>query len=167
MHASNPVQELSAEQITDIYRGRFRSWADVGGEDHPITVINRADGRAELEQFQALFGVPATEIVADLISGENLHGIHTVAGDPHALIYMSVGASEFEIQQGRPVRLLDYAGVPASSATVSSGDYPLQRPLILVTPPEPEARVRDFIAYARSPAVHDLVRRQAYVPVQP
>lgn len=167
VHASNPVRELSAAQITAIYRGELQNWRDVGGADQPITVISRADGRAELEQFQAIFGLPATEIVADLLSGETLHSLHSVAGDPQALVYLSVGAAEFEIQQGRPVRLLSYAGVPASRATVASGDYPLQRPLILVTAPSPSPRTRDFIAYARSPAVHDLVARQAYVPVAP
>lgn len=165
VHASNPVRELSAAQIAAIYRGELQNWRDLGGVDQPITVINRADGRAELEQFQAIFKVPAEAIVADLISGENQHGIHTVAGDPSALIYLSVGASAHEIARGRPLRLLDYEGVPATPETVASGRYPLQRPLILVTPPRPAPEVQAFIDYARSPAVHDLVRALAYVPL--
>jgi len=167
VHADNPLRAIDRDQVIAVFRGEIRNWQELGGDDAPITVINRADGRSEVELMKTFFDLQPEDVAAQLISGENLHGILSVAGNPQAIIVMSLGHSEFEIAQGRRVRLLDYEGVEATSANVAAGTYPLTRPLMLITRPESTARVRDFIAYARSPAVHDLVQRQAYVPVAP
>lgn len=165
VHATNPVENLTDDQIRAIYSGNVTNWRHVGGDDAPITVVNRADGRSELELFTDYFAINAADIQASLISGENQHGIKTIAGDPNAIIYMSVGASEFEAGRGVPVKLLRWNGIEASSQTVAEGRFPLSRPLILVTRPEPPALVRRFIEFARSDDMHDLVRQFAYVPV--
>ena len=41
VHPENPVQDLSIEQLRDIYTGKIKSWKDVGGEDKPIAVVGR------------------------------------------------------------------------------------------------------------------------------
>ncbi|MEM6911712.1 MAG: phosphate ABC transporter substrate-binding protein [Verrucomicrobiota bacterium] len=165
VHAENPVSELSEDEIVGIYRGEITNWQEVGGKDAPITCVNRASGRSEWELFQAFLGMEAEEFRPDMISGENQHGIKTIAGDPHAIIYMSIGASLYEAARGVPIKLLPLRGVPATAEKVASGDFPLNRPLLLITSPEPAPPVQEFIKYALSPAVHDLVRQQSYVPV--
>lgn len=166
VHASNPVANLDDAQILKIYKGEIRNWREVGGNDAPITVINRADGRSELELFTEHFKIKAPDIVASLVSGENQHGIKTVSGDPNALIYMSVGASEHAIASGERVKLLTWNGIEASSQTVASGKLPMNRPLILVTRAQESPLVKAFVAYATSAEVHDLVTGLSYVPVR-
>jgi phosphate transport system substrate-binding protein len=56
VHASNPVTELSADQIRSSYRGQLATWQAVGGPKRPITVINKAEGRSTLELFLQHFG---------------------------------------------------------------------------------------------------------------
>jgi phosphate transport system substrate-binding protein len=166
VHASNPVKNLDDAQILKIYKGEIKNWRDVGGNDAAITVINRADGRAELEQFIEYFKIKAPDITASLVSGENQHGIKTVAGDPNALIYMSIGASEQAAANGETVKLLTWNGIEASKATVSNGKLPVNRPLILVTKPDMSPLAKAFVAFATSADVHDLVTGLSYVPVQ-
>ncbi|MFT5465510.1 MAG: phosphate transport system substrate-binding protein [Verrucomicrobiales bacterium] len=166
VHASNPVSELSDEQIVGIYTGKIRNWAEVGGKNHPVTCINRAEGRSELELFGEFFGVQTTDIEADIVSGENQHGIKTVATDPNAIIFMSLGASEFEAGNGAKIKLLSLRGVAATSENVQSGKYPWARPLLLVTKLNTGELVDQFMAYAKSEEVNDLVHSQFYVPVQ-
>jgi phosphate transport system substrate-binding protein len=149
-----------------IYTGRIRNWKDVGGKDAPITVINRADGRSELELFGAYFGVRPEQIRADLIVGDNQQGIKTLAGNPDAIVYMSVGASEYDAARGVPIKLLPLDGVPASAETVAAGRFPMSRPLLLITSTDPSPAAQAFIAYAQSPAVHDLIRAQSFVPLR-
>lgn len=165
VHAENPISELSDEEIIGIYTGKIENWSEVGGRDAAINCINRADGRSERELFQDFFGIDPDAFQPDLISGENQHGIKTVSGDPNAIIYMSIGASEFEISLGAPVKLLPLRGVEASSDTVASGQFPLSRPLILVTPVVLAEPVSELIAYALSSEVADLIRQQSYVPL--
>jgi len=164
VHADNPLTDLSDEQIRAIYTGRVSRWSDLGGHEAPITVINRAEGRAELEVLCEHLGLQPTDLHADLVSGENQHGIKTVAGDRNAIVYMSVGASEFAAGQGEPVKLLRWNGVAPSSPTVASGTFPVSRPLILITPEDPTGLAKDFIDYCQSEQVHDLIKAQYFIP---
>lgn len=166
VHRDNPVAALSDAQLRDIYTGKIRNWKEAGGRDAPITVINRAHGRSELELFSEYFQVRPEQIRADLIVGDNQQGIKTLAGNPDAIVYMSVGASEYDAARGVPIKLLPLNGVPASTATVADGSFPMSRPLLLITQSPPGPAAQAFIAYAQSAVVHDLVRAQSFVPVR-
>jgi phosphate transport system substrate-binding protein len=167
VHASNPVRQLTERQIADIYTGRTTDWAAVGGTDAPITVVNKAEGRSTLELFASHFQLDRTAIRAHVVIGDNLHGVRTVAGDPHAIGYVSVGTAEFERTNGVPIRMLPMNGVEPSTATVRDGRFPLSRPLNLVTTGPRSPLVEAFLASATSAALNDLVAGQFFVPVAP
>jgi phosphate transport system substrate-binding protein len=46
VHASNPVKNLTWEQIKDIHTGKFTNWKQLGGKDLPITVYTDAKASA-------------------------------------------------------------------------------------------------------------------------
>jgi phosphate transport system substrate-binding protein len=165
LHASNRVAPLTDRQIVAIYTGAATNWSAVGGADAPITVVNKAEGRSTLELFASHFGIAREAITASVVIGENLQGVRTVAGDPHAIGYVSVGTAEFERSKGVPIRLLPINGVEPSAATVRQGRFPLSRPLNLVTAGPRTPLVDAFLAMAASPAVADLVEGQFFVPV--
>lgn len=163
IHKDNPVASLSREQITGIYTGRIRNWQAVGGPDRPITVVHKAEGRSTLELFLEYFVLKNSEIKPHVVIGDNQQGLKTVAGNPGAIGYVSIGAAEYEERRGTPVRLLSLAGKPASVEAVAAGAYPLSRQLNLVVSSEPSGLTRDFIAFAQSSAVRDLVESQFFV----
>ena len=164
-HSSNPVSELTRDQLLGIYTGKITNWKEVGGNDSEITCINRADGRSELELVTKFFGIKPVDIDADLIAGENQQGIKMVASDENAITYMSVGASEYEANNGVSIRLLPLDAIAASVANVTNGTYPLSRPLLYITKSETTELVQAFIDYSMSKDVHDLVEEFSYVPV--
>lgn len=157
---------LTSHQVRAIYRGEMQSWAGLGGEDHPITVVHKVEGRSTLELFLAFFELKNTEVKPDVEIGDNQQGIRTVAGDPHAIAYVSIGTAEFEAERGTAIRLVPVDGVAPSTVAVQDGTFPLSRPLHLVTTQAPEGLVREMIDFAQSEAVHDLVREQFFVPLQ-
>ncbi|MBY0475334.1 MAG: phosphate ABC transporter substrate-binding protein [Nitrosomonas sp.] len=165
VHADNPVRTLSREQIAGIYTGRIMRWNVVGGADARITVVNKAEGRSTLELFSEYLQLKNSEIKPHIIIGDNAQGIKTVLGNPHAIGYVSIGAVEFEVQRGAPIRLLSLDGVDASAENVRQGIFPLSRPLSLVTSSELHGWAQQFIEFARSSQVHDLVRAQYFVPI--
>lgn len=164
-NSENPVNELSRSQLLSIIVGEFDNWKQLGGPDAPIVFINRAAGRSELELITHFFDVKAEHLDADLIAGENQQGIKMVATTPNAISYMSVGASEDAMRRGTSIKMLPFDGVEASVANVESGLFPLSRPLILVTDSNPSQSVIEFIKYAQSEEVFDLVRELSYVPI--
>jgi phosphate transport system substrate-binding protein len=165
LHRSNPVASLTDAQIKDIYTGRLRNWREAGGADRPITVVNKAEGRSTLALFLQHFGLTNSAIRAQVVIGENQQGIKTVAGNPGAIGYVSIGAAEYEAARGSPIKLVPLAGAPATVAGVRNGRYPLSRPLNFVTRGEPTGLAGRFIDFARSGAVHDLVEAQFFVPL--
>ncbi len=167
LNAANMVRSLTDQQIVDIFLGKITDWSAVGGKAGPITVVNKADGRSTLELFLNHFKLKASDIKAQVIIGDNQQGIKTVAGNPNAIGYVSVGTAEFEAGQGTSVKLLSMNGIPATVENIQNGSFPLARPLTLVTKDEPSGVVRAFIDFAQSAAVHDLVKEQFFVPVLP
>lgn len=165
VHKSNAVPALSKDQIIGIYTGRITNWKEVGGADRRITVVNKAEGRSTLELFLHHFGLANSQIRSQVIVGDNEQDIKTVVGNPGAIGYVSVGAAEFNIGQGLPLKALAMDGVAATSANVKSRAFPLMRPLNLVTREQPAGLSRQFIDFARSEAVHDLVKEQFFVPL--
>lgn len=163
IHKSNTVATLSDEQIFAIYTGKTRNWIQVGGPDKTITVVNKAEGRSTLELFLHHFALKNSQIKAHVVIGDNQQGIKTVAGNPGAIGYVSIGTAEYEETRGTPIRLLSMAGQPATVEAVAKGRYPLSRQLNLVVKTKPSGRVLDFITFAQSTEVRDLIESQFFV----
>ncbi|WP_332310773.1 phosphate ABC transporter substrate-binding protein [Methylocystis silviterrae] len=167
VHRSNPVRSLTDEQIVAIYAGKIVDWSAVGGKAGRITVVNKAEGRSTLELFLSYFKLKNSEIRAQVVIGDNQQGIKTVAGNPGAIGYVSIGSAEYEAGHGAAIKLLPMNGVAASVENVRNGSFPLARPLNLVVKAEPNGLAKSFVDFARSNAVHDLVEAQFFVPVGP
>lgn len=165
VHKDNTIAALSDEQVVGIYTGRITSWKGVGGKDAKITVVNKAEGRSTLELFLHYFKLKSSDIRAHVIIGDNEQGIKTVAGNPDAIGYVSIGTAEYDATHGVPVKLLSVGGVDASIENVRNGTFPISRPLNLITRTQPAGLAKAFIDFARSRAVDDLVRSQYFVPI--
>jgi phosphate transport system substrate-binding protein len=165
VHTANPVTTLDKQQIIDIYTGKIVNWHEVGGDDAPITVVNKAEGRSTLELFLQFFGLKNTDVKPQVVIGDNQQGIKTVAGNPNAIGYVSIGSAEYEAEHGVPVKLLPLAGIAASVDNVRNLSFPLSRPLNLVTQSVPMGLVKNFIDFAHSEQVDDLIAAQYFVAV--
>lgn len=166
VHCDNAVAQLTDAQVVAIYLGEVVNWRDVGGDDAPITVINKADGRSTLELFAHYFKLDTTKIQAHVVIGDNEQGIKTVAGNRNAIGYVSIGTAEYDVGKGVAIKLLPVSGVTPTTAHVRDGTFPLSRPLNLVTSQAPTGLVAEFLAFARSADVHDLVQEQCFVAPQ-
>ncbi len=163
LHQKNPVKSLSDDQVKAIYTGKIGNWKEVGGDDRKITVVNKAEGRSTLELFLHYFQMKNPDIRAHVVIGDNQQGIKTVAGNPGAIGYVSIGTAEFEQSHHTPIRLLSMASVAATTENVRDGRFPLSRPLNLVTKGAPTGLAKRFIEFSQSAAVHDLVGQQYFV----
>lgn len=166
VHRDNPIQRLTRQQITDIYTDQLNNWQDAGGKSQAITVVNKAEGRSTLEVFTQHFQLKSSQIKADVVIGDNEQGIKTVAGNPLAIGYVSVGAAKVNVEQGTPIKVLPLEGIQATAQTVRDGSFPLSRPLNLVTQGSLNPQQQKFIDFAQSSQVKDIVQEQSLVPIQ-
>jgi phosphate transport system substrate-binding protein len=165
VHRDNPTEELSDQQVASIYTDTDQTWEAFGGPDMAITVVHKAEGRATQEVFLRHFDLKNSEIRPDVIVGENLQALKTVAGNPWSIAYVSIGTADYEAKRGTAIRLLPLAGVAPTVENVRDGSYPMSRPLNLVTSVAPRGVVKDFISFSQSSAVNDLIKAQYFVPI--
>ncbi len=167
VHAQNPVRNLTRDQVIAIYKGEITNWSEVGGPEAEIVVGNKAEGTGTLEVFLNYTGLDSADIQPDVVLGMNQHAIKTVAGNPQALGYVSIGAAASEAEAGTPIKLIGCDGVPATTAAVAHGDFPITRPLQVVSRGELSPLASHFLDYLKSPAVHDIIESHLYVPAAP
>ncbi|MDX1589732.1 MAG: phosphate ABC transporter substrate-binding protein [Oleiphilaceae bacterium] len=165
VHESNPLDALSADQVRRIYYGEIRNWDDVTDFQEPVTVVHKGEGRATLAVFLAHFDLDNGKVQPDLVVGENQQAIRSVAGNPGAIGYVSIGAANHEAERGAPVKGVAIEGVSPDKDAVASGDYPLTRNLNLVSNGPLQGLAKDFVDYVRSPQAHERIRDHFFTPV--
>lgn len=166
VHRDNPIANLTRQQLVDIFTGNIERWNEIGGPDREIVVANKAEGRATLEVFLGYTGLDSADIQADVVVGENQQAIKTVAGNPAAIGYVSIGAAASEAEAGTPIKLVSSDGIPATTDSVASGEFPITRPLQIIIKSEPlSPTAQAFLDFLKSPAINDLVETHLYVPV--
>lgn len=164
VHRDNPVKSLSSRQVVDIYTGKTVNWKAVGGRDAGIAVLSAGTGYSSTELFTHYFGLSYGDIKAQAVLGDNPTRIKAVSENPNGIVYVSVGEAERNALAGAPIKLFAMEGIVATSKTIRSGDFPIQRPLTLVTKDLPKGLAKEFIGVSLSPQVTDLVKKHDFIP---
>jgi phosphate transport system substrate-binding protein len=162
LHRNNPISKLSKKQIVAIFKGELTNWAQLGGPDKRIVVVNKAQGRSTLELFLKYFKLKSSQVHSHIIIGDNEQGIKTVSAQPWSIGYVSIGTAEFNIAHKTPIKLLNMNGVSASVENVKNGSYPLSRKLNLVTSARPVGIIKKFLDFSRNQV--DIIQGQYFVP---
>jgi phosphate transport system substrate-binding protein len=159
VHPSNPVKNLSLDQLAAIYQGTVDSWADVGGESGKIDVVARApsSGTREVWKQAVLKSTSGKEGWA--IQDSNSGVLAYVAQNPGAIGYISVAILNHE------VKALSVDGVAPTIDNAKAGRYPISRELVLyvdhIDLPYP---VKSLIVFVLSSHGQQLVRESAFIP---
>lgn len=164
LHKDNPVPALSKQQVSDIFTGRIANWKDVGGRDAAITVFAASTMGGSTELFLDYFQIPLADIKPRELVDPNPARIRAVTENPNGIVYVSVGEAERNAQTGTPIKLLPVGRVPATSRSIRSGNYPISRPLALVTKDLPKGLVKEFINFSLSSQVTEAIERFDFIP---
>lgn len=165
VHSDNPTPSLTDQQVVGIYSGKIKSWKQLGWKDRDIVVVHKAAGRATQEVFLAHFPLEDVSVEADVIVGDNQQGIKTVAGNPLAIGYVSIGAAEAEARAGTAIRLVAADETAATTENVANGSFPITRPLNLLTSEHTSELAAALIEFAQSPKAHETIQAQYFVPI--
>ena len=159
VNPANPVEDLSLEQIADIYTGKITNWSEVGGNDSQIVLIGREAGSGTRGGFEEIAGVvDACQYRQELSSTGDV--ITTVAQNPDAIGYASLAAVK------DTVKALKVAGVTPTEATVKDGTYTIQRPFVLATKTDEKLNdvAQAFFDYATSAEAGKIITAAGAVP---
>jgi len=158
--ASNPVTNLTKDQVIAIFSGNITNWSQVGGPNKPIDVVAREEGSGTRTAFQDLV-MGKVLIKADAILQSSNGAIKTaVSGDPQAVGFLSLGYLDSS------VKALAMNGVPATEENAKNGTYPVVRPLYFLTKQQPTGIVKDFIDFCTGPDGQKIVAEEGYITIK-
>lgn len=161
------VDDLSIEQIRQIYTGEITNWKEVGGEDAPIVVVSREEGSGTRGAFTEITKVLAKNDAGEevdnttkdaLVQGSTGAVMQTVATTPNTIGYVSLGSLS------DTVKALTVEGVVPSSETVLSGEYKISRPFNYVTGEVSEA-AQLYLDFVMSEEGQAIVEENGFIPV--
>ena len=161
---TNPVKRLSMIQLMQIYSGEVTNWAELGGEDAPITPYLRDPSFGFGHVFVSDVVTTQGGTLADsvLIQATDAAVTRAVTEDP-----FGIGMTGFShTGAARVVTLSGSCGfdLAASRASIKAEDYPLTTPMYLYLPGRRLPRLaRDFLRYMRSDAAQFVIRRAGFV----
>ena len=165
VHPSNPVTNLTREQLEGIFTGRITNWKEVGGADMKIVPYSRETSSGTYEFFKesvlrnrnymnGIMSMPATGAIIQSIS-QTKGGIGYVG-----LAYLNdnVKAVHVSYDGGKTF-------TAPSVANAKDGSYPIVRPLYYYYMTHSEKTVKPFVDYILSPAGQQIVREIGFIPV--
>lgn len=126
-HPSNKVQDLTMEQVKQIFTGEVTNWKQLGGEDLEIVVVSREDGSGSRDAFQEIVGYSSGELIRNAIVASGNGNIKTtVATNKHAVGFISF---EYIDETIYPMKI---NGVEPTAQNVLDNKYSLSRPFLFV-----------------------------------
>jgi len=159
VHPSNPLTNLSIDQIKRIFSRQITNWREAGGRNHPLTLVTREEGSGTRESFQHLV-MGKTEIsLAALVQDSNGAIRQVVADDPNAIGYISLGLVNDR------VKALKIDGVEANVENIKKRRYKFVRPFLFVFKTQPQGVARNFLNYILSPDGQKLLVQEGLVGV--
>ena len=158
---ANTVSDLTKDQLVSIYTGEVTNWSEFGGESMPIIVIGREAGSGTRDGFESITGTEdACQLDQELTSTGAV--IQAVASNENAIGYASLASVK------DTVKAVTVDGVAATTETIQSGEYKVQRNFVMVTKTGTELSkvAQAFFDFATSGEADSLIEEAGAVPVK-
>jgi phosphate transport system substrate-binding protein len=155
------VDNLTKQQLVDIFSGKVTNWKDVGGADQKIVIVNRPSSSGTRKSFENLaLGAPSKDLPGSIQEDSSGTVKKLVAETPGAIGYLALSYLDDS------VKALKYEGVDPSVDNVTTGKYPIWAYEHMYTKGEPTPVVKALIDYILSDAVQNGdVKDMKYIPV--
>ncbi|MCU0413525.1 MAG: PstS family phosphate ABC transporter substrate-binding protein [Ignavibacteriaceae bacterium] len=181
VHPDNKIDNLSVQQVSDIFAGKITNWKQLGGPDMVITLYGRENSSGTYEFFKDhVLGKDASGKQVDyspatqVLQGTAALG-EAVARDVKGIGYGGVGY----FAHRKDVKILHIkkddnspAISPAENGVVNfqviwNGDYSISRYLYCFTNGEAQGELKDYMDFIVSPEGQKLVETMEYIPLPP
>ena len=170
VNPNNPVSELTLQQISDIYSGKYTNWKEVGGEDRPLVRLSRETNSGTHVYFletvlrlgnskdKTLFSMDTLL----LPSSEGI--ISEVRDNPNAIGYDGLGYIPKDL---KVIAIAKNAGEPyilPSIKTVNDKSYAIARDLYMYTNGKPTGIIKEYLDWILSAEAQKIVADLGFVP---
>lgn len=165
IHDSNPVKELTIDELEQIFTGKIRNWKQVGGPDARITLYSRENSSGTYEFFKEKV-LKGRDFAA---SAQTMPGtaavLAAVAKDKNGIGYGGIGYGK-GAKHVTVKRDASSSGIEPTEETVVNGTYPLWRFLyIYVNPAIDKGDIANYLNWIRSEEGQAVVKEIGFFPL--
>ncbi len=165
VHKSNPLNELTMDQIKQIYTGKIENWKEVGGADAKITIYSRENNSGTYVFFKEHVLQNADFAARAQTLPGTAAVVNAVARDKNGVGYGGAAYAK-NIKALRVKKDAASAAIAPSAATVKDGSYALARALFFYTRGTPAGDVKAFIDWVSGKDGQKVVTDVGYFPVK-
>ena len=161
VHPSNPVSDLTAQQLRDIYAGKITNWQEVGGPDKKIAVVGRDTSSGTYEVWNEKIMDKEDVTPRALIVASSGALVQTVAGNPLSIGYDSLGYVDAKL-----VKALKIDGVEGTPETARAGNIVTSRLLYMYTNGNPTGDLKAYLDFLIGEDGQKYVAREGFVTLK-
>lgn len=159
-HPGVPVNELTLEEIRGIFAGEITRWSQVGGPGEMITVVAREEGSGTRAAFEEMVMDGSLICLSAILLPSNGAVRTTVSTTPYSIGFLSFGYIDSSVNAP------SVNGVEATVENALSGDYPIVRPLNMITNGQPSGSVKEWLEFIIGEIGQAIVVEEGYIPVR-
>lgn len=159
VHATNPVENVSSEDLRRMLRGTVVNWNQIGGRDLPLLQVAAPSGSGvheAVEHFLRNEQPISSSAIVSLVVAD--------ADKNVALLPAGFTVTSLSMVDAERVKIIKVDGLMANRQTVAAGVYPLIKPLLLVTRGKAKGTLALFANFARSPEGQEIIAKK-FVPL--
>ena len=164
-HPSNPVKQLTRQQLEDIFRGKITNWKQVGGDDRKIVVYSRETSSGTYEFFKESVLKNKNYMASSLSMPATGAIIQSVSQTKGAIGYVGLAYVSPRVK----TLSVSYDGKHYAAPTVENATnktFPIVRPLYYYYNVKKKAEIDPLIQYILSPDGQDIIKKSGYIPVK-
>ncbi|MEN6316944.1 MAG: phosphate ABC transporter substrate-binding protein [Clostridiaceae bacterium] len=158
-HPSNPVSNLTKDQLQKIFKGEITNWKDVGGNDAQILVVTREDGSGTRSAFEELLKLQETKdgktvsyMKSDALVADSNGAVKAnVSSKTDAIGYTSLGYVDDTLKK------VSVDGVECTVENVKNKNYAISRPFLMLTKGELAPEVQAFLDFIKGDKGQEVV----------
>ncbi len=161
--AQNTVEDLTIQQLKDIYNGTITNWSQVGGQDMGIVVIGREAGSGTRGAFEEIIDLKDQCKYSQEIDSTGAV-VGKVESTPGAIGYVSL-----DVLHNSTAKPLKIDGIEPNAENIASGSYTLSRPFVMATKgeiSEQRPEVQEVFNFLSSEEGKDLIEKVGLINVE-
>jgi len=173
VHKDNPLDQISLEELGEIYRegGSINKWSDLkvtvpsGGKDE-IVRVSRQNNSGTYQYFrETVVGKKKDFKSGSLDMNGSKEVVELIAKTVGAIGYSGLGYATAGVKILKISKVKGELAVAPSIAAVHDKSYPISRPLYMYTPGEPNAVTAAYINWIMGDAGQKIVQETGYIPL--
>jgi len=162
VNPANKINNLTKEQVKDIFTGKITNWKELGGDDRQIVAVSRDSASGTFEAFSEL-ALDKEKVRQDALMQASNQGVaNIISNTPGAIGYVGLGYITGK------TKAVSINGVMPSIETVLRKDdkYVFSRALYIYTNGAPEGEVKNFLDFLIGKDGQKIAKDLGFIPLK-